>query len=157
MRRTRSTATPTALPGRTSPCRERSWLFTWARLTLPATRGLANRYLLGFGVCAALFAVSTAVSEPANYYLWLAALAIAISTPFLSVRVIQRTPIHAAHIPERFGLFTIIVLGETILSIAVGTEATGWGTKGALAGVFGLLCAGCLWLVTSISSMARGR
>ena len=34
--------------------------------------------------------------------------------------------LHASHIPERVGLFTIIVLGETVLAVVLGADAVDW-------------------------------
>ena len=34
-------------------------------------------------------------------------------------RFVGRVPIHASHIPERFALFTIIVLGESVVAVAL--------------------------------------
>jgi low temperature requirement protein LtrA len=45
--------------------------------------------------------------------LWALALALDIVTPFLVARETPRAPPHPEHLPERFGLFTIILLGET--------------------------------------------
>jgi low temperature requirement protein LtrA len=59
--------------------------------------------------------------------------------------VFAEMPFSAAHIPERFGLFTIIVFGESIVVTALGVAGGGFHTSAALAAAacFALACA--LW------------
>jgi low temperature requirement protein LtrA len=60
-----------------------------------------------------------------------------------------RTPWHPVHIAERYGLFTIIVLGETLLAATVGVHAAlaARATLGGLATVLvgGLLTVSAMW------------
>jgi len=122
-------------------------LYAFAFVTLPIARTLAARYIAGFGLGALFWLVSIGFDDPINYALWGAGIVVAVATPLLSVRVIVDTPVHAAHMAERFGLFTMIVLGESILAVAVGTSKTDWGFEVALVGALGFLCAGCLWWI----------
>ena len=52
---------------------------------------------------------------------------------------------HPEHIPERYGLFTLIVLGESVLAVAVGTAGTGWYPAVIATAVFGFVIAACIW------------
>ena len=89
---------------------------------LPAARPLLNVYIPAFATSIVLFVVSAAVEPPHRYWLWAVALAIDLGTPLASGRRIRLVPIHASHIPERVGLFTIIVFGESVLAVVVGTS-----------------------------------
>ena len=90
---------------------------------LPAARPLLNVYIPAFSASIVLFLVSTAVAPPYRYWLWALALTIDLGTPLASRERIRQVPIHSSHIPERVGLFTIIVFGESILAV-VGGETT---------------------------------
>ena len=90
-------------------------------------RPLLNVYLPALAVAVSLFLVSTAVAAPGRYVLWGAALVVDLGTPLVSSRRIERIPIGGSHIPERVGLLTTIVFGETVLAVVVGTEHSSWG------------------------------
>ena len=87
---------------------------------LPAARPLLNVYIPPSRRAVALFLVSAAVEPPYRYWLWAVALAIDLGTPLASQERIRKVPIHGSHIPERVGLFTIIVFGESVLAVVVG-------------------------------------
>jgi low temperature requirement protein LtrA len=52
---------------------------------------------------------------------------------------------HTSHLPERFGLFTMIVLGETVLAVVNGIAQQQWNLSSAIAAVFGMSIAFSLW------------
>ena len=83
-----------------------------ARRHAAAARPLLNLYLTAFSFGASLWLVSVLVPEPARYLLWGIALVLELSAPWVGRHQIERAPIHASHLVERFGLFTLIVLGE---------------------------------------------
>ena len=56
-------------------------------------------------------------------------------------------PIHGSHIPERVGLFTIIVFGESVLAVVVGTTTVSWGFESGAAAALGFAVAGALWWI----------
>ena len=67
-------------------------------------------------------------------------------------RVRQHTPWHAHHIAERYGLLTIIALGEgvfgTIASVSAVVEGQGWTLDAAIVAVAGVgLTFGLWWSV----------
>jgi low temperature requirement protein LtrA len=55
-------------------------------------------------------------------------------------------PVHASHVPERLALFTIIVLGETIVVAALGTSDPEWALSAVVA-VLGFLVASAVWWI----------
>jgi low temperature requirement protein LtrA len=84
---------------------------------IPATRPLVKRYSIGFSISAVLWFISALVPTPFRFVLWILGLIIDISTPIIFTRsmAVKFDPnIH--HLPERFGSFTIIVLGISILA-----------------------------------------
>jgi low temperature requirement protein LtrA len=116
-----------------------------AWLHLPAARPLLNVYIPAFTLAAALMLGSAAVEPPARYWIWALALAIDLGTPLASRSRIEVVPVHASHVPERVGLFTIIVLGETVLAVVLGTDAVSWNLESGLAALLGFALAAAFW------------
>lgn len=93
-------------------------------------RPLSIPYSLFFIVIIILFTISIFVDEPTRYYYWLAAVVISIVVPLFMrgvalkrITVPKQFEVMSQTTPslvERFGLFTIIVLGEVIVSIVNG-------------------------------------
>jgi low temperature requirement protein LtrA len=79
----------------------------------PGLTRLCTLYGSIYGVQAALWAGSMWAEPQVRTMLWALALAIDVVTPFLVARETHHAPPHPEHLPERFGLFTIILLGET--------------------------------------------
>ena len=84
---------------------------------------------------------------PGRYVLWGVALASEYSLPVMFRRFHAAIPVSTSHVPERFALFTIIVLGETIVAVALGTAGSDWALASAFAGTFGFLAAAALWWI----------
>jgi low temperature requirement protein LtrA len=114
-------------------------------------RSFAVRYAVGNAVGVAIWLSSLLVPVPGRYGIWALALLVELATPMLAVRAAPRGTsyaprvFHPEHIPERYGLFTIIVLGESVLAVAAGTAETGWVPAAVLAGIFGFVIAACIW------------
>ena len=120
-------------------------LYARAWRALPAARPLVTGYMAGFATAASLWLVSLAVPTPARYAVWAVALAIDLGTPLASRRNIALVPVHTSHIPERIGLFTLIVLGETVLAVVLGTESVSWSLDVALVAAFGFAIGASFW------------
>jgi len=86
-------------------------------------RALTSLYTKGFGAAACLWLVSAFVEPPARYAIWSAALIVEVATATRASRHVAALPPHATHLPERFGLFTMILLGESIIAIMKGIQA----------------------------------
>jgi low temperature requirement protein LtrA len=79
----------------------------------PGLARLCTMYGGIYAVQAVLWAGSIWAEPSLRLALWALALILDIVTPFLVARETHRAPPHPEHLPERFGLFTIILLGET--------------------------------------------
>jgi low temperature requirement protein LtrA len=91
----------------------------WLRVMAgdPERRATARRYAIGLVLIQTTWVVVVLVTEiPVWMFVVLAAADFAV--PFLAEKA-EPTPWHPHHITERFGLFFIIVLGETVLSVAL--------------------------------------
>jgi low temperature requirement protein LtrA len=80
--------------------------------------------------------------------MWIIGLAADIGTPLLFARQlsVQFAP-HVHHLPERFGSFTIIVLGISILGVVNGIAAHNWTASSIISAGLGLGIAFSLWWI----------
>jgi low temperature requirement protein LtrA len=112
---------------------------------VPVARPLIVRYGPGYSLGVALWVVSLAVDAPARYVLWGIALAWEYALPWLARALFPAIPVHGSHMPERFALFTIVVLGESVLAVALGVSGRDWAASAATIAVLGFVTAGAVW------------
>lgn len=90
---------------------------------------------------------------------WFLLVAFELAVPIAAERVGGRTPWHAHHIAERYGLLVIITLGEivlgTIVAISAVVEEQGWDIEAVLVTVGGTMLAFGLWWVYFITPSAK--
>jgi len=126
------------------------WLFLRARYhTPPDLRGFVDWYAAGNALGAVLWLASLLAPAPLVYGLWAVALFVELLAPILAVRTLEEPLVsfHPRHIAERYGLFTIIVLGESVLAVAAGTAGTDWALPAVFAAVFAFVAAACIWWI----------
>jgi low temperature requirement protein LtrA len=111
----------------------------------PQVRTLSNHYAVGYGLAALLWAVSAFIPAPWRFLLWGVAIVVDLLTPLTASEKHLKFPPHATHLPERFGLFTIIVIGEAIVSVVFTISNIGLSMGTEIAGVMGLIIAFSLW------------
>lgn len=110
------------------------------------TRRLSTICAVGFSTAAALWIVAALTPPPARFWLWAVALIIDFSTPWAAARYTYTVPPHAEHLPERFGLFTIILLGESVAAVMRGMESqASWPVSAAVSAFTGLALVFALW------------
>ncbi len=114
---------------------------------LKKARPLTTRYAVGFAIAALLWVLSAFLPVQWSSIIWALAIAIDFTTPFTCHQLAIDIPPDYSHIPERFGLFTIIVLGEAILAAVSGMRIEGLGSNGAIVGPIGLVLAFAIWWV----------
>lgn len=112
---------------------------------IPEARPLCRRYAAGFSFEVALWLTSLAVPAPARFSVWAAALVVGIGTPLTSRRHHAALPPQHEHLPERFGLFVVIVLGESIASVVIGLVKQDPGLVALVVAGIGVLVAATLW------------
>jgi low temperature requirement protein LtrA len=81
---------------------------------------LIRRYSIGFLCGAIVWIISAFVPPPFRYLLWGIGLAIDFATVITAGRLHSQFAPHISHLPERIGLFIIIVLGESVLEVVAG-------------------------------------
>lgn len=124
-------------------------------------RSLTNYYARGFAVAALLWLISAFVAPPMRFGLWALGLFVDFATPLTARQLMTGLLPHASHLPERFGLFTIIVLGEAMIAVVQGVSQQEWDIGSAIAAVFGLVIAFSLWWIyfdnIGVSAVQRAR
>jgi low temperature requirement protein LtrA len=120
-------------------------LYAWAWRNATEARPMSARYATGFSVGALIWLASLLAPEPLRYDLWALALLVEMGTPVLGYSTVRSVPGHVSHMPERFGLFTLIVLGESIVVLTSGVVDTSWRPVSSLTAVGGFTLAACLW------------
>ncbi|MGF1570759.1 MAG: low temperature requirement protein A [Nodosilinea sp.] len=112
---------------------------------VPRAQPLATWYSIGFSASVALWLVSIVVPPPWRYGLWIAGLLIDFSTPMTAGALVVQVPPSFTHVPERVGLFTIIVLGEAVIGVVNGLANLDWTLVAEVTALLGLTIAFCLW------------
>lgn len=113
---------------------------------LKETYRLTTLYSVGFGAAAFLWGLAAIVPAPSRFWLWALALLIDMGTPWLGVQYTHKCPPDAEHLPERFGLFTIILLGESVAAVMHGMESQEtWSPSAAISAFTGLGLAFGYW------------
>jgi low temperature requirement protein LtrA len=120
-------------------------LLIQACVAVPEARPLTLRYVGGFAISVVLWAGSILVPEPARYGVWVVALVIELVTWVVANVTSPSIPAQVSHMPERFGLFTIIVLGEAIVVVGAGIVDTDWQIRAVVAAAAGFTLAACMW------------
>lgn len=125
----------------------------WVRVAIanPSYRITAVRYAVGIAIVQACWLALLAVDASAlGLWVLLPVICLEILVPPFAERA-RPTPWHAHHLAERFGLFTLILLGESILASAkaviAGLESASHLGDLIVVAVSGLVVVGAMWWV----------
>jgi low temperature requirement protein LtrA len=114
---------------------------------IPSTKPLTERYSVGFASSAVIWTISAFVPPPLRFILWAIGLTIDFTIPLSAGQLAIKFAPHVSHLPERMGLFVIIVLGESILGIVVGLAGHEWDIYSSLSVGLGLSIPFSLWWI----------
>ncbi len=107
-------------------------MYLWWRTGVydPAHRPLSRPYVIGYLLASLLLVGSVFVAEPVRFYLWGIAVVVPVFLPLYTFNLgrnnadiqaqIDLSTTASPSLVERFGLFTIIVLGEVIVGAVQG-------------------------------------
>lgn len=70
-----------------------------------------------------------------------------IGTPFIVSLNLTGRIYYVSHIPERLGLFTLIVLGEAIVQVGANLVGARWQASSILTAIGSFIIAACLWWI----------
>ncbi len=126
----------------------------WVRagVHVPMFRPIAARFVSGYALSTAIILASFATTGSSRVLLFTLAVVVDIATPYFTVKQQSVLPrLSTSKFPERFSLFTIIVLGESVVGVIVGLseleDARVLDGAGILAGVLGLGIGFSLWWI----------
>lgn len=123
-------------------------LYIRAGLSEPKVRKMIVLYVVGFGLGAGFWIVSLFQSYQLMLYFWWIGIVVDFAVPWLGrKKILSRYPLDTSHLPERFGLFTIIVLGETLVGVVSGLSLTGWTIFHMSIGILLFLVSVSIWWV----------
>ena len=107
---------------------------------------LVKRYIIGFSIAAIIWLISAfgPITE-IRFALWVIGLIIDFATPISLSKLTSKFAPHISHLPERMGLFTLIVLGESIVGIVNGMTEQIWDVYSVIEASLGLCISFSLW------------
>jgi low temperature requirement protein LtrA len=112
---------------------------------LEVARPVARWFIFMFGLAVCDWLISLAVPVPWKYVFWGLALALEHAAPIRAWRLLRGMPVDPKHIPERFGLLIIIVLGESVIGVVLGTAHVDWTVLSGAVAFAGFLAAAAIW------------
>jgi low temperature requirement protein LtrA len=123
-------------------------------LCSPDAEPFVGRRIVGLLFSAVLWAGSALFLVPERYIGWALALLVDIGISWPASRSTTASPPGATHFPERFGLLTVILLGEFVASVMRGIESQmGWSFLAASAAVLSLGLGFAIWSCYSGGAM----
>jgi low temperature requirement protein LtrA len=112
---------------------------------LPVARPVSGWFILLFGIAVVDWLISLAVPVPWKYVFWGIALGVEHVAPIRAWQLLRGVPVHPRHIPERFGLLIIIVLGEGVIGVVLGTAEVSWTVLSGAIAFAGFLAGASIW------------
>ena len=122
-------------------------LYARAARHVAEARALARSFLGAFSLALLIWLASLLLATPWTYALWGVALAIELVAPIPAWRLLRDAPVDRRHLPERFGLLTLIVLGESVLAVVIGVSKVSWDAGSGAAAAAGFVVAAALWWI----------
>jgi low temperature requirement protein LtrA len=120
-------------------------LYARAYRDVQVARPVAGWFMFMFGLGVACWLVSLAVPVPWKYAVWTVALAVEYAAPIRAWRMLQGVRVDPRHLPERFGLLVIIVLGEGVIGVVLGTAEVSWTLRSGTVAFAGFLTGAAIW------------
>ncbi len=112
-------------------------------------RPTAKRFVTGFSIGVGFFYLSCLVPPPLRFLFWGLGLTIDMLTPTTTLKLQEKLPtFSSSKLPERYGLFIIIVLGESVVGVVSGlADQEQLSPLMGLAGILGILLAFGIWWI----------
>ncbi|WP_309134336.1 low temperature requirement protein A [Cellulomonas sp.] len=108
-------------------------------------RATVGVYLAATAAGALVWASSLVASGTTVLVLWAVGILVEAVAPVVVTRLGDNAPLHVEHLPERFGLLVILVLGESVASVVTGMRDTAWDPASVAAALVGFVVAAALW------------
>jgi low temperature requirement protein LtrA len=103
-------------------------------------------YIFGFGFAGIFWVISLFFVPPLRFIFWTIGMSFYLVLPWLGrKRILSHAPLDTNYIPERFGAFTIIIIGQTMASVVFGLESANWDLTAVVTGIMAFILAIILW------------
>ncbi len=122
-------------------------LYARAWRHVPQGRPTIVVYLVCLAMSSAIWAASLVVPGDLRYAFWAVAVLVDAVGPIAATLRDDRLPLRLEHLPERFGLLIILVLGEALGGVVRGLHDSDWAAPSLSVGIAGLVVASALWWV----------
>ena len=120
-------------------------MYLRAYFLYPGLRWFCRRFAGTIALSMGCFAGSLFLEAPYRYVAWIVGVLIqACAAPSIYL-LRQDYPVQLSHMPERFGLFSIIVLGEGIVALTAASQAEAWEWSVAFSVLGGFALTVCIW------------
>lgn len=113
----------------------------------PESKGLSQGYAVGFSIGIVIWLASLLLPAEYHWVGWLIGIAVELTVPIMP-RMREQQQLWAPdihHISERFGIFTIIVLGESFVKVLDDAQGITIGRDQFVFSTFGLIVLYSLW------------
>ncbi|MDA9982837.1 low temperature requirement protein A [Gammaproteobacteria bacterium] len=120
-------------------------MYVRAARMMPKARPISRYLGIGFALGLLVSLSSLFVDPPWRYVLLYAGITIEILVPIFSRSVLKAIPVSSHHMPERFGLLTIILFGESVVAIAAKLSDQPWTILAPYAAVNGFVVICAAW------------
>lgn len=120
-------------------------MYLRARYHVSETHALITGYVRGMSVAVSLWVISVFIPEPWRFIFWGVGMVIDLVTPYIMRKEQAGVPLDVTHLPERFGLFTILVLGEPVASVVAGLSHSHWTPAVTYSAIMSVFITGSLW------------
>ncbi len=111
-----------------------------------APKKITHFYMIGFGLGGVCWVISLFFPAPVKFIFWALGMSIYLLTPWVGrKRILSQAPLDTLYIPERFGAFTIIILGQIITSVVSGLEIAHWVPSSVITSIMAFALAVLIW------------
>lgn len=112
---------------------------------VPQARATTVVYLTATSCTCLTWAASLATPGDVRWWLWAAAIAVDAAAPAVASVRTDAAVLHVEHLPERFALLVILVLGEGVGGLAMAVHEAQWGAASVALGIAAFAVVGALW------------
>lgn len=109
--------------------------------------GFATQVGTVFSIGAAISLSSILLEPPWSYLVFYAGIVFDMAALVLLNQRLRGVPAHTQHMVERVGLLTIIMLGESVLSISAALADITWNQSNIIAAVSGFVMVSAIWWI----------
>ncbi|MGB6977117.1 MAG: low temperature requirement protein A, partial [Gammaproteobacteria bacterium] len=118
---------------------------------------LTSFYMIGFTLGGVFWVISLFFAPPIKFILWTLGMTIYLLIPWIGRnRILSQAPLDTVYIPERFGAFTVIILGQTVAAVVFGLESASWHLSSAIMSILAFILSALIWVqYYSLSQIAN--